>query len=281
MLTFRWRMQIRSPPKKLPGWKWKSNRLLWFPQGKAIILRAELGFQRGHFALRAVEFAVHFGSVFFVMAAGRCVLCFRSNLLIPAIHKFLPICVDIKNTWLYIFGFGMAFRYPRISHESQAIDNWRKCSNHVCSSLGYIKVKKPHLSLSCARHSDSHLKQSLFSWLSFSTRAFLKCFWRGFSFSLLKCFMASRNYRVHTQYCVLGGPTVGQECIKELSVVLMSSWWAHVWRESRAQRQVIVVQEERRVPHRNKTARFHRGPYQRAGSWLTGNVSGGWPTPVL
>lgn len=35
--------------------------------------------------------------------------------------------------------------------------------------------------------------------------------------------MASRNYRVHTQNCVLGGPTVGQECIKELSVVLMSS----------------------------------------------------------
>lgn len=57
--------------------------------------------------------------------------------------------------------FGMAFGYPRISHKSQAIDNGSKCSSHICSSLGYIKVKKPHLSLSCACHCDSHLKQSL------------------------------------------------------------------------------------------------------------------------
>lgn len=177
--------------------------------------------------------------------------------------------------------FGMAFGYPKDFTRKPGYWQLKEMFQSRLFFSGLHKGEEPHLSLSRARHCDSRLKQSLFLWLSFSTRAFLKCFWRGFSFSLLKCFMASRNYRVHTRYCVLGGPTVSQECIKELSVVPMSSWWAHVWRESRAQRQTIVAQEERRVPHRNKTAHFHRGPYQRAGSWLTGNVSGGWPTPVL
>lgn len=50
---------------------------------------------------------------------------------------------------------------------------------------------------------------------------------------------------------------------EESSVTQMSTWWAHVWRESRAQWQVIVVQGR-------KTEHFHGRPQKRAGFHLTG-----------
>ena len=79
VLTLRRRMQVCSPPQKLPGWKWKSNCLLWFPQGKMIILHVASSLRRAlkeSTALSSAGFAVQIGSVFLVVATGRFMLSF-------------------------------------------------------------------------------------------------------------------------------------------------------------------------------------------------------------
>lgn len=139
-----------------------------------------MGLQRGR-CVAAAEFAVHFGCF---LCDGRWEVCcaVAQTYSYQAYRNFLLICVDIKNTWLYMSGLGWYSGTQGFHTKARLLTTEVNVlvTSHVCSSLGHIKVKKPHLSLSCALHCDSHLEQSLFLWLSLSTRAFLKCFWEGF-----------------------------------------------------------------------------------------------------
>lgn len=107
------------------------------------------------------------------------------------------------------FWSGLTSMCPRVSNQSQAIDNGSKCSITMWSSPGYVKVKnRPcyfHMPDTRTRISVSLLVASILDWSlpeMYPERAFILSW---------KRFMAGRNYRVYTQSQVLGGPTVCEE----------------------------------------------------------------------
>lgn len=113
-------------------------------------------------------------------------------------------------------------------------------------------------------------------WLPFLTRAFLNCILRGFSFSLKNVLwlVETTEYTFKARFLEDLLLSV-RNIMKEPSVIQMSTWWAHVWRESRAQWQIIVVQEERQ----NKSMADLRG--ELASTWQEILVELGCPSHML
>lgn len=107
------------------------------------------------------------------------------------------------------FWSGLTSMCPRVSNQSQAIDNGSKCSITVWSSPGSVKVKNQpchfHAPDTRTRISVCLLVASVLDWSlpqMHPERVFILS---------RKCLMASRNYRAHTQSQDLGGPPVCEE----------------------------------------------------------------------